>query len=176
MYSHCPHIKMFLQQFGYLSFFMLWSLLVTGSRACSTAGIVYSRDQLIAFLFTGERQTVPKELRRRRRGCRAGVKQRRKRRKFKPCIPAVFTVSGFHTVRDDRDTTASGKKKGGGLTVLVNNRWCHPGHISVKDRFCRPDIELIAIGLCPYYLPWEFTSVNRHNGLHSAIWKRRRRV
>ena len=74
---------------------MLWSLLVPGSRACSTAGIVYSRDQMIALrprtLFTEERPTEPKELRRRWLGCREGVKRRRKRRKFKPCIPTVIT-------------------------------------------------------------------------------------
>ena len=29
----------------------------------------------------------------------------------------------------------------------------------MKERFCSPDIELIAIGLHPYYLPWEFTIV-----------------
>ena len=211
MDKHNPHFKMLLQQFGYLlvTFFVLWSHLVTGSHACSTAGIVYSRDQLIALRsqtpIAGESPTVPRELKRRRRGCRAGVKRRRKIRKFKPCIPAVITgnvrslankmdelealarthreyressvmcftetwlheqipdsnatIPGFHTVRADRDTAASGKKKGGGLAVLVNNRWCHPGHISVKERFCSPDIELIAIGLRPYYLPREFTSV-----------------
>lgn len=63
---------------------------------------------------------------------------------------------GFHTVRADRDTTASGKKKGGGRAVLVNSRWCH---ISVKYWFCSADVELIAIRLRPYYLPREFTSV-----------------
>ena len=48
--KHYPHTKMLFQQFGYLlvPFFMLWSLLVTGSRACSTAGNVYNRDLLIA--------------------------------------------------------------------------------------------------------------------------------
>ena len=48
--KHYPHTKMLFQQFGYLlvPFFMLWSLLVTGSRACCTAGNVYNRDLLIA--------------------------------------------------------------------------------------------------------------------------------
>ena len=31
-------------------------------------------------------------------------------------------------------------------------RWCNPGHITIKDRICRPDIELLAVGLGPYYL------------------------
>ncbi|XP_073318909.1 choline transporter-like protein 4 [Pagrus major] len=36
---------------------------------------------------------------------------------------------------------------------------CDPRHISVKERTCSPDIELIAIGPRPYYLPQEFTCV-----------------
>lgn len=67
------------------------------------------------------------------------------------------TVPGFQTVWVDRDRCLSGKKKGGGIAVLVNNRWCNPGHITVKERFCSPDIELLAVSLRPYYLPREFT-------------------
>ena len=95
--EHYPHSKMLLQWFGYLlvTLFVLWSLLVTGSLACSTAGIVYSCNQLITLrpqnLFAWETPTAPQELRRRRRGCRAGVKWRRKSRKFEPWIPAVIT-------------------------------------------------------------------------------------
>ncbi|MBN3314597.1 BT2A1 protein, partial [Atractosteus spatula] len=66
------------------------------------------------------------------------------------------TIGGFQTVRADRNTE-SGKRKGGGLAVLVNNRWCNPGHTHVKERVCNPDIELVAVGLRPYYLPREFT-------------------
>ncbi|TWW59307.1 hypothetical protein D4764_06G0008370 [Takifugu flavidus] len=128
-----------------------------------------------------------------------------KRRRFKPCIPAVITgnvrslankmdklealtrtqreyreasimcftetwvhglipdsnvtIAGFSTVQADRDTTAAGKKKGGGLAVFISNRWCNPEHIHVKERVCSPDVELIAIGLHPYYLPREFINV-----------------
>ncbi|XP_069375176.1 uncharacterized protein [Paralichthys olivaceus] len=38
-------------------------------------------------------------------------------------------------------------------------RWCHPRHVTVKQRVCSLDIELVAVGLRPYYLPREFTSV-----------------
>lgn len=37
----------------------------------------------------------------------------------------------------DWDYTGSSKKKEGGLAILVNNRWCHPGHITVHDRIAR---------------------------------------
>ncbi|MBN3317390.1 TSN11 protein, partial [Atractosteus spatula] len=71
-------------------------------------------------------------------------------------LDSNVTIGGFQTVRADRNTE-SGKRKGGGLVVLVNNRWCNPGHIHVKEHVCNPDIELVAIGLRPYYLPREFT-------------------
>ena len=63
---------------------------------------------------------------------------------------------GFTVVRADRDKQ-SGKKKGGGLAVFVNSRWCNPKHITVKERICTPDIELLAMSLRPYYLPREFS-------------------
>jgi len=60
-------------------------------------GIVYTREQLIALcrpvLLPGDRAVVPKELRRRRRGCRSGVKWREKRRRHKPAVPAIIMVN-----------------------------------------------------------------------------------
>ena len=75
-------------------------------------------------------------------------------------IPDVnVTVDGFQTVRADRNHRESGKRKGGGLAILINNKWCHPGHVTVKERVCSPDIELLAVSLRPYYLPREFSHV-----------------
>ena len=55
--------------------------------------IVYKHDQLIApckpALLPGTRPEVPKELRRRHRGCRAGVKRRVKKRRHRPAVPAI---------------------------------------------------------------------------------------
>ena len=71
------------------------SLRIPGSHACNTAGIVYIRDQLMALWYpthlAGERATIPEELKRRQRGCRAGLKQRIKKRRYTPYIPAVIT-------------------------------------------------------------------------------------
>ncbi|KAK0135139.1 putative RNA-directed DNA polymerase from transposon X-element [Merluccius polli] len=155
-------------------------------------------------LLPEDRPVIPKELlRRRRRGCRSGVKRREKKRRFKQAVPAVimgnvrslgnktdelaalvktqreyrecsifcFTetwlhlripdssveIPGFSLVRGDRDFEKSRKKKGGGLAVYVSERWCNPGHVQVKESLCTPDIELLAVGLRPYYLPREFT-------------------
>ncbi len=68
-------------------------------------------------------------------------------------------LTGFSTVRADRDAKASGKKKGGGLIMYVNNRWCNPGHITVKDKICCRDVELLAVGLRAYYIPREFNYI-----------------
>lgn len=67
-------------------------------------------------------------------------------------------VPGYSLVRGDRDFSSSKKKKGGGLALYVSERWCNPGHVNGKERLCTPDIELLAVGMRPYYLPREFTS------------------
>ena len=53
----------------------------------------------------------------------------------------------------------SGKRKGGGLAVFVNDSWCNSGHITVKEQVCSKDIELLAVSMRPYYLLREFTQV-----------------
>ena len=67
------------------------------------------------------------------------------------------SVEGFHTVRADRDCTESGKWKGGGLAVLVNCRRCYPGHITIKEQLCSPDVEILAPLLAGQITTW-FTS------------------
>ena len=156
--------------------------------------IVYSREQLLALCHTqtgtapAERPSIPAELKRRRRGCRAGIKRRQRKRRYKPYLPSVimgnvrsllnkmdelaaltrlqrvyrecsimcFTESwlnehttdtlvaldGFHLVRADRKVKESGKKKGGGLEMFVNDKWCNAGHVYVKEQRCTTDIEL----------------------------------
>ncbi|KAK3507163.1 hypothetical protein QTP70_009296 [Hemibagrus guttatus] len=72
---------------------------------------------------------------------------------------ANMKLPGFSTVRADRDTKTCGKQKGGGLAIYMNMRWCNPWHVSIKISNCRRDIELLAVGLHPYYLPREFGHV-----------------
>ncbi|TWW68206.1 hypothetical protein D4764_19G0000040 [Takifugu flavidus] len=65
-------------------------------------------------------------------------------------------LEGFTLLRADR-SRESGKRKGGGLAVFVNDRWCNSGHITIKEQHCCKDIELLAISMRPHYLPREFT-------------------
>ncbi|KAI3351114.1 hypothetical protein L3Q82_005679 [Scortum barcoo] len=94
----------------------------------------------------------------------------RHQREYRECSLLLFTetwltaltpdtaaeLDGFTLLRADR-SKESGKRKGGGLAVLVNDRWCNPGHITVKEQHCCKDIELLAVSMRPYYLPREFT-------------------
>ncbi|KAK0148991.1 RNA-directed DNA polymerase from mobile element jockey [Merluccius polli] len=74
------------------------------------------------------------------------------------CIPtANVELPGFSVARLDRDNKPSGKRKGGGLAMYINNRWCNPGHVTVKETACCKDVELLAVSLRPYYMPREFT-------------------
>lgn len=43
------------------------------------------------------------------------------------------SISGYTLVSVDRAVELCGKAKGGGLAVLISKKWCHPGHITVKN-------------------------------------------
>ena len=62
-------------------------------------------------LLPGDRPEVPQELRRRCRGCRSGAKQREKRRRFKPAVPAII-MGNVRSLGNKTDT----------LTVLVKTQ------------------------------------------------------
>ncbi|XP_033106653.1 uncharacterized protein LOC117108636 [Anneissia japonica] len=62
-------------------------------------------------------------------------------------------LEGFSIVRSDRSLD-SNKTKGGGICCYVNKRWC--SDITVYNKECTPDVELLSVSLRPYYLPREF--------------------
>ena len=65
-------------------------------------------------------------------------------------------LPNFSCIRQDR-TKDSLKERGGGLITFINDRWCK--NITVKHRHCDPNVEILALGLRPYYLPREFTGI-----------------
>lgn len=67
-------------------------------------------------------------------------------------------IEGFCLKRADR-TCESSKTRGGGTCVYVNEKWCHPNNVHVKQQMCTPDLEMLTVILRPYYLPREFTKV-----------------
>lgn len=53
-------------------------------------------------------------------------------------------LASFSLVLVDR-VTQSSKRRGSGLAVLVNSWWCNPGHVTVKDCICTPNIDLLVV-------------------------------
>ncbi|KAK3550800.1 hypothetical protein QTP70_005722 [Hemibagrus guttatus] len=51
-----------------------------------------------------------------------------------------------------------GKSRGGGMCLMVNSSWCNSASVVPLTRSCTPNLELLTIKCCPFYLPWEFTS------------------
>ncbi|KAK7888822.1 hypothetical protein WMY93_024382 [Mugilogobius chulae] len=59
--------------------------------------------------------------------------------------------------RGDRTAAASGKTKGGGVCIYINNRWCTD--VQIVEKHCSADIELLMVKCRPFYLPREFSAV-----------------
>lgn len=75
-------------------------------------------------------------------------------------LPGLSCTSTlFQLVRVDRNTSESGKKKGGGNALFVNDEWCNPGHFHVKEQQSTRGTELPALSIRPYYLPREFSHI-----------------
>ncbi|KAK1797598.1 hypothetical protein P4O66_000791 [Electrophorus voltai] len=55
-------------------------------------------------------------------------------------------------------TADSGKSRGGGVCVMVNNSWCNNANVVTLAHSCSPKLELLALKFRPFYLPQEFTS------------------
>ena len=68
-----------------------------------------------------------------------------------------LNIEGFTFVRSDR-TAESGKSRGGGLGVYVNQRWCT--NITLKETYCDCDLELMVVSLRPFYMPREFSAIH----------------
>ena len=58
--------------------------------------------------------------------------------------------------RMDRDSKQTGKERGGGVCLYVSEKFCDRANVTVKQRMCTPELELISVSLRPTYLPREF--------------------
>ncbi|CDR01062.1 unnamed protein product [Oncorhynchus mykiss] len=65
-------------------------------------------------------------------------------------------LAGFKLFLQDR-TAASGKTRGSGLCIFINNSWCAKS--KEVSRFCSPEVEYLMISCRPHYLQREFSSV-----------------
>ena len=71
---------------------------------------------------------------------------------------STLIIDGFGApIRLDRDPRTTGKSRGGGVCLYINPRWCT--NVTVRERICLPDIELLSVSVRPFYLPREFPQI-----------------
>ena len=69
-----------------------------------------------------------------------------------------LSIDGFgEPNRLDRETEVTGKTQGGGVCFYVNKQYCSA--VTVRERICTSDIELLSVSLRPFYLPREFPQI-----------------
>lgn len=73
-------------------------------------------------------------------------------------LDADIALDGFGTpLRMDRVAATTGKSRGGGVCLYINERWCKT--TLVRERLCTKDIELLSVSMRPFYLPREFLQI-----------------
>lgn len=73
------------------------------------------------------------------------------------CPDNAIELAGRHTHRADRIADDSGKTRGGGLCIYINNAWCI--NSATTESHCSPNVEFLMVKCRPYYLPRELTSI-----------------
>ena len=74
--------------------------------------------------------------------------------------PNSMEIDGFRIpFRLDRDPVITRKSIGGGVCLYINERWCNTKSVTVRERLCTPDVELLSVSLRPGYLPREFPQI-----------------
>ncbi|KAK1788599.1 hypothetical protein P4O66_002678 [Electrophorus voltai] len=77
-----------------------------------------------------------------------------------PAVPShAIQPAEFFSVHRMDITADSGKTRGSGVCVMVNNSWCNDANVVTLTRSCTPNLELLALKFCPFYLSRELTSV-----------------
>lgn len=66
-------------------------------------------------------------------------------------------MEGLTTFRADGSGALSGKSKGGGVCIYINNRWCK--NTDGIHSHCSPNIEFLTVKCRPFYLPREFSAI-----------------
>ncbi|CAI5670170.1 unnamed protein product [Oreochromis niloticus] len=67
---------------------------------------------------------------------------------------STLHIDGFSPpLRMDKDRDRTGKQHGGSVCLYINS-WCST--VTVREKLCTTDVELLAFYLRPYYLPREF--------------------
>ena len=69
-------------------------------------------------------------------------------------------IDGFGSpFRCERDCDVTGKKRGGGVCMYINEAWCPRGNVTVRKHLNTCDVDLLSLSFRPCYLPREFGQV-----------------
>ncbi len=71
--------------------------------------------------------------------------------------PGLIQLNRLTCYRADRDTSLSGKTRGGGLCVYINKEWCNNAAVVSKHRSSLVEFMFVKCRL--FYLPREFTAM-----------------
>ncbi len=72
---------------------------------------------------------------------------------------SAIELTGFSVHRSDREKELTGKSRGGGVCLYINNSWCNERNIHSIKCFCSPDLEFHTLLCRPFWLPREFTVI-----------------
>ncbi len=72
-------------------------------------------------------------------------------------VHSAIQLHGLNCYRADRDSSLSGKTRGGGLCVYINKEWCN--NAVVVSKHCSSLVEFMVVKCRPFYLPREFTAI-----------------
>lgn len=91
-------------------------------------------------------------------------------REIRDCCVLIFTETWLsdntpdsavqlqtHSIQRGNRTAASGKHKGGGICIYINNQRC--SDVQIVSKHCSIDVEILLLKCRPFYLPREFTAV-----------------
>ncbi len=70
---------------------------------------------------------------------------------------SAIQLHGLNCYRVDRDSSLSGKTRGGGLCVYINKEWCN--NAAVVSKHCSSLVEFMVVKCQPFHLPQEFTAI-----------------
>ncbi len=72
---------------------------------------------------------------------------------------SAIQLHGLTCCRADRDSSLSGKTRGGGLCVYINKEWCNNAAVLSLSKHCSSLVELMVVKCRPLYLPREYTAI-----------------
>ncbi len=72
---------------------------------------------------------------------------------------SAIELTGFSVHRSDRTKELTGKSRGGGVCLYMNNSWCDERNLHSIKSFCSPDLEFHMLLCRPFWQSRAFTAI-----------------